>query len=151
MKMIRSTPLLALVAASVLLGGCAARHHNPVDAKSNPDQLRFNDVQATRTELGAPPFLREGVMDQPARLAQLKAGTPMAQVQSLLGQPLKQGNGPRGTEWDYDLKFQLPQSQNFLVCQYKVVFDAQAQVVREAVWRRQQCQDLVAQAARQAS
>ena len=63
------------------------------------------------------------------------------QVQALLGAPLTQASGSRGQEWDYNLKFRLPQSDNYLVCQYKVVFDEQ-QSVRESVWRRRQCQDL---------
>lgn len=136
---------LAIAPAVLLLTLAAApavAHNNPVDPVSNPDKLAYRDVEARRPDFKEP-FLRDGVVSQPARFAALKAGTPVAQVQGLLGEPLQQVDGPRGKEWDYNFKFRLPQSQNYLVCQYKVVLDAQAQAVRETVWRRHQCLDLV--------
>ena len=87
-------------------------------------------------------------MSPPKRFGAVAAGLTAAQVQALPGPPLQQVAGPHGGEWDYHFKFRLPQSQNYLVCQYKVVLDDQAQAVREAVWRRQQCLDLAMQACR---
>lgn len=142
--MIRSTHqlfsrLALAVAACAALP--AAAHDNPVDTVSNPNKLSYTDVQVGRPELN-PPFARDGELEQPARLSQaIKPGATQAQVQALLGAPLTQASGSRGQEWDYNLKFRLPQSDNYLVCQYKVVFDEQ-QTVRESVWRRRQCQDL---------
>ncbi|WP_225783764.1 outer membrane protein assembly factor BamE [Xenophilus sp. Marseille-Q4582] len=143
MTMNRRTPSLVLwTAMSLWLAGCATGHHNPVDATSNPDKLSYQDVEARRPDFKEP-FLRDGVVSEPARFAALTAGTPAARVQELLGQPLQKSAGPRGPEWDYHFKFRMPQSQNYLVCQYKVVFDGAGQAVRETVWRRQQCLDLV--------
>jgi len=147
MKMIRSTPVFPLMLAGLLLAGCATAHHNPVDGTSNPDKLAYRDVEARRPDFKEP-FLRDGVVSEPARFSELSAGTPVARVQELLGEPLQKGSGSRGPEWDYNFKFRLPQSQNYLVCQYKVVFDGQGQTVRETVWRRQQCLNLVTQGAR---
>ena len=137
--------LLAIAPAALLLALAAApavARDNPIDPVSNPNKLDYRDVEARRPDF-APPFLRDGVVSQPARFNELKAGVPAAQVQALLGQPLQEVDGKRGKEWDYNFKFRLPQSQNYLVCQYKVVMDAQAQAVRETVWRRHQCLDLV--------
>ena len=63
-------------------------------------------------------------------------------VKQTLGAPLTQTTGPRGQEWDYNFKLRQAQSGNLLVCQYKVVFD-EAGAVRESVWRRRQCQQLM--------
>lgn len=143
MTLIRSTPLFALLASSLLLSACVAvGHHNPVDEKSNPDKLDYTDVEARHPDFKEP-FLRDGVVSYPAHFQQIVPGLKAEQVRQLLGQPLKEGQGPRGQEWDYNFKFRMLQSQNYLVCQYKVVFDESLQAVREAVWRRQQCQDLV--------
>lgn len=143
--MIRNThhhlfPALALaVAACVALP--AGAYNNPVDPVSNPHKLPYSDVEVRYSDLKAP-FVRDGELEQPLKLSQaVKPGVAQAQVQSLLGQPLKQSSGPRGQEWDYNLKFRVPQSDNYLVCQFKVVFNEQQQV-RESVWRRRQCQDL---------
>lgn len=134
--------LIAL--ATVAAVGAAApgvTRANPHDPLSNPQNLAFTDVQASRPDFKEP-FLRDGVVSNPARLAEVKAGIAPAQVQTVLGQPLQQVVGSRGTEWDYNFKFLLPQSQNYLVCQYKVVFESGTQAVRETVWRRRQCQQL---------
>ena len=142
MKTTHSLSLHALLAAGLMVATAAAARDNPVDAVSNPHKLEFRDVEARSPDFKAS-FLRDGVVTQPAGFRQIAAGLPQTQVGTLLGQPVRQGSGARGAEWDYNFKFRLPQSENFLVCQYKVVFDAQTQTVREAVWRRQQCQDLV--------
>ncbi|WP_323011989.1 hypothetical protein [Castellaniella sp.] len=47
-----------------------------------------------------------------------------------------------GSVWNYHIKLAMPESNNFLVCQYKVLFDAQEQV-KEDIWRRHQCLDII--------
>ena len=138
-----ATGLLAAVLA--VAAAPAAARDNPIDPVSNPDKLDYRDVEARRPDFKEP-FLRDGVVSQPQRFGQVAAGLPAPQVQALLGQPLQEVNGPRGKEWDYNFKFRMPRSENYLVCQYKVVFDDQKQAVRETVWRRHQCLDLVAKA-----
>ena len=63
-------------------------------------------------------------------------------MRSALGEPVKKSTGKLGTEWDYNLQFKLPRSQNYMVCQYKLVIDDAKQVVTQGVWRRSQCQQL---------
>lgn len=133
---------LTLVAAAIP----AVARENPVDPVSNPDKLEYRDVDARRPDFREP-FLRDGVVTEPAAFRQITAGLAAAQVQSRLGQPVREAAGPRGPEWDYNFKFRLPESSNYLVCQYKVVLDEGKQAVREAVWRRKQCLDLVSNAA----
>lgn len=63
---------------------------------------------------------------------------------SQCGEALKQQRRALGTECDYHFKFQMTQSANYLVGQYKIMFDGN-QPVHRAVWRRRQCLDLVPQ------
>ncbi len=147
MKSYRTNHMSRLVLSLALAAGAssALARENPVDPVSNPNKLEYRDVDARRPDFREP-FLRDGVVTQPAAFRQITAGVAAAQVQSLLGQPLRDAQGPRGPEWDYNFKFRLPQSSNYLVCQYKVVFDEGKTAVRETVWRRQQCLDLVSKA-----
>ena len=130
---------LALAAACAALPAVAG-NNNPVDPVSNPNKLEYTNVEVPYSAL-SPKFVRDGELDSKRLSEAIKPGVAQAQVQALLGQPLKQSTGPRGQEWDYNLKFRVPRSNDYLVCQYKVVFNEQ-QAVRESVWRRRQCQDL---------
>jgi outer membrane protein assembly factor BamE (lipoprotein component of BamABCDE complex) len=147
MHSFRIKPVSGLVLSLALIAGAlpAAARDNPVDPLSNPNKLEYRDVDARRPDFREP-FLRDGVVTQPAVFRQVTAGLAAAQVQSILGQPLRESQGPRGPEWDYNFKFRLPESSNYLVCQYKVVFDEGKKAVRETVWRRKQCLDLVSKA-----
>ena len=152
MKINQHHRLAQFVAGTALLASCLGvdARENPVDPVSNPNKLEYRDVEARRPDFKEP-FLRDGVVAQPARFKQVAAGAAAMQVRDMLGQPQREANGPRGREWDYNFKFQLPQSSNYLVCQYKVVLNDNGQAVRETVWRRKQCADLVAKAGGTAS
>lgn len=139
-----------LVASTILAAACMftsmqvlaldINHENPEDAKSNPKTLSYTDVDMRLPDFKAP-FVRDGVVTQPSRFRSIVAGLPQQQVRAVLGEPLRQHEGGQGLEWDYNFKMRMVSSENFLVCQYKVVFDAQ-QHVRETVWRRRQCENL---------
>lgn len=138
---------ISLVAAAVLAAGlCSvaagtAFAANPVDQVSNPAARDYTDVEISPQEMGVP-FVRDGVVTRPQVFATIRAGLTQAQVRSTLGEPLRQQDARR-PEWEYNFRFRMPESQNFLVCQYKVVFDDQ-QLVRDTTWRRRQCQNLAA-------
>lgn len=132
----------ALAAAMLLGAGAAVARNNPVDVVTNPDKLVYDDLNVRRPDF-AEPFLRDGVVREPRLLQVIGAGTTGEEVRSALGEPLQQGDGKKGPEWDYNLKFLMPASANYLVCQYKVVLDAEKKTVTETVWRRKQCQDIV--------
>ncbi len=138
-----SPTVAAFALAAALLGATShvAARDNPIDPVSNPGKLDYRDVEARRPDFKEP-FLRDGIVSQPERFREIKPGINQAQVLAVLGQALLQQRGTLGTEWDYQFKFQMPRSANYLVCQYKVVFD-DSQTVRSAVWRRRQCLDLV--------
>ena len=148
MKTVKSTAVLnvlrlaALASAVLATATTVAAHTNPVDSVSNPQKLEYQDVEARRPDF-APPFLRDGVVNDPYLIKQIVAGTTLEQVVTAVGQPLKKSSGKSGTEWDYNLKFLLPASENYMVCQYKLVMDDGKQVVEQAVWRRSQCKDIV--------
>lgn len=143
MKILRSASIAAM-AAAILLAGCVAvgGHQNPIDPLSNVHELDYTDVDVRRPDFDEP-FVRDGVVSQPAVFREIGAGLAAESIRQRLGEPLQQQDGPRGREWDYHFKFAMPDSANHLVCQYKVVFAADGDTVRETAWRRRQCLDLV--------
>lgn len=113
-------------------------------AASDPPALAYDEVTMTRPDFDEP-FQRDGRAMPVERIVQVVAGIDGDQVRALIGAPLRTGQGLRGPEWDYDLKLGLA-SGHFIVCQYKVVFDARHEAVVETVWRRAQCRDTIAAA-----
>lgn len=137
MKKTTSLPIVLLLAAGLSLSSAAvAGQPNPIDRISNPSALEYPDVEV-RPEQMNPPFIRQGFVIEPERVRTIKPGVSEAEVRAALGDPLRGDGMPKG-EWDYEVKFKMPQSQNFLICQYKVLFNAD-RLVRGTVWRRQQC------------
>ena len=128
--------LAAFVASAASL---AHAHTNPVDTTSNPNKLKFEDVNAPLSALNEP-FVRDGVVQQPSRFQEIRVGMPADKVRQSLSAPEQERKVDNGTEWDYNFKFRTASGQ-YLVCQYKVVLDG-AQVVKDTVWRRRQCQSL---------
>ncbi len=148
MSVMKSSKALSIVMLLTGLGAgiaapALAAHRNPVDKLSNPNSLVFTDVSVDHDQF-TEVFVRDGALTEPNHFRPIVPGLQQDRVGSLLGEPLRRGDGKRGSEWDYNFKFVLEPSKNFIVCQYKVVFDEQ-QAVREQVWRRRQCQ-LLAQA-----
>lgn len=103
----------------------------------NPHDLEYSDVVMDLPDYDEP-FQRDGRVVPPARIVQVVPGIEAAQVRNLLGEPLGSDQGSRGPEWDYNLKLDLA-DEDYIVCQYKVVFDGNVQQVRETSWRRYQC------------
>lgn len=117
---------------------CAA---NPVDPVSNPRHLGYPEVKMELPDYDEP-FQRDGVMRQPERFKQMVPGITADDVLALIGRPLNESEAAQGGPWQYNFTFQLPGSQNYIVCQYKVLFD-QSGVVEGQFWRRHQCLDIV--------
>ena len=130
----------ALLATAFVIGtsnqAFAAGQHNPVDSVSNPTALDYTNVEIAPRDMDRP-FVRDGIVIEPQLFTRITRGLEQAKVQAALGVPLRQ----QGQEWDYNFKLKMRQSENFLVCQYKVVYD-ENHLVHETVWRRQQCQQL---------
>ncbi len=131
-----ATALLAAGLCAGTVGAAFAKERNPVDRVSNQHALKYTNVAIAPHDMKEP-FVRDGIVTEPKHFAMVKPGLTQTQIRAMLGEPLRQ----QGSQWDYNFQFRLPQSQNFMVCQYKVVFDAQ-QLVRDTVWRRRQCQQL---------
>lgn len=137
--------IVAVLAGGALAAtGCA--HNNPVDPVTNPQGLEYADVDMEIPEYDAT-FARTGTLVRDTSLFnRITPGIPAAQVKQLLGKPRRITSGKLGKEWNYNFTLVMPVSENYLVCQYKVVFDDK-QRVRETVWRRDQCLDVVQQTA----
>lgn len=138
-----------LIAAAMLTAGLesaalAVGGRNPVDKVSNPAAVAFDNAGIAARNMHAP-FVRDGLVSDPSRFAAVKAGLTQAQVRSMLGEPLRrQGAGAKA--WEYNFQIRMPQSQNYLVCQYKILFD-EKDLLSAAVWRRRQCAQIVTDAA----
>ena len=133
------------VASAALLSALLwmpAAHAAPPDPVSNPDKLDYSVVRMDTPDYDAP-FQREGEFSTPDRYHAITPGLSAAQVTQLLGQPLDRSSGAEGEEWNYNVTLRMPASENYLVCQYKVVFDGQEEAVKDLVWRRHQCLDIV--------
>jgi len=131
--------------ASSLLAASLAWAANPIDPVSNPKRLDYPEVHMTLPDYDEP-FQRTGIMEQPELFRKVAPGMTSGQVAALLGQPLNGGEATQSRLWDYNFTFRLPRSQNYIVCQYKVVFDQESRV-ENAYWRRHQCLDIVKGAA----
>ncbi|MBP6018354.1 MAG: outer membrane protein assembly factor BamE [Burkholderiaceae bacterium] len=127
-----------VVLAGLLATGVTQARSNPVDPISNPNGLEYSDIKMNIPDYDEP-FRRDGVMSRTEVFRQIKSGVLGNEVEALIGKPLNESSV---REWNYTFKFVLPQSKNYMVCQYKVVFDS-AQKVLETVWRREQCLDIV--------
>jgi outer membrane protein assembly factor BamE (lipoprotein component of BamABCDE complex) len=134
----KMTYFVAAAALATSLGGApaAALQSNPVDRVSNPAARDYDNIEVGAPEMGAR-FVRDGMVAQPQLFAAIRTGLPQGDVQTMLGDPLR----ARKRTWDYNFQLKLPQSQNYLVCQYKILFDKQ-KLVQETIWRRRQCQQL---------
>lgn len=132
-KTIATSTMGAMLALSLALGAAHADESNKLD---------YSDIQMTRPDFDEP-FQRDGRVTPMADVVQVLPGVDGDQVRALLGNPIRTGHGALGPEWDYDLKLRLA-DEDFIVCQYKVVFDARNEAVVETQWRRYQCRDAVA-------
>lgn len=134
-----------LIAASVLTAGlclsatAVSAQSNPIDRISNPNAINYIDVEVSPQEM-SPPFVRRGLIHEPQRLTTIQPGVAADDVEVLLGEPLRK-SGWLNRQWEYDVQFKMPQSDNYLVCQYKVLFDGD-KAVKETVWRRRQCEQI---------
>src|SRR3546814_9895268 len=129
----------AAILAGGLVVGAAPASANPVDPVSNPDKLKYSDVEMKIPDYDVP-FKRDGLVSNPDVFKQIVQGVPASEVQTLIGDPLGKTSGSQGPEWNYNFTLLLPRSENYMVCQYKVVFDGTEQV-KETVWRSRQCLD----------
>lgn len=130
--------LAALLSAALVMGAvpAVAAHQNPVDRQTNPQAENFTDVHIAPRKLDVP-FVRDAGVTDPQIFRGVTMGLAQDQLAQVIGQPVKKD----GRAWDYQFKFAMANSQNYLLCQYKVTFDRDDRV-KSAVWRRQQCSAL---------
>lgn len=134
-----------VIMASGLLVATASWAANPVDPVSNPERLAYPEVHMELADYDEP-FQRIGIMSEPQRLHQMKPGMTAGDVVALLGRPLNEEDAMQSREWDYNITLKMPQSEHYIVCQYKVILDQDRKLDR-AFWRRHQCLDIVSRVA----
>ena len=125
------------------LGACMANvalaQANPIDEISNPLGREFDEISVSSQEM-SPLFYRDGVEINKSVFSDIEVGDGPSEVRTLLGEPIK-SNSPDNHVWNYSFRMKMASSQNFFICQYKVIFDDRM-MVKDVVWRRRQCQDL---------
>lgn len=115
-----ATVLFASLSVAVGSPAVATGHSNPVDRVSNSQAHDYTDVKIAPRKLHEP-FVRDGIVTEPQGFTAITRGIGKAQVEAMLGAPVRRN----GRAWDYNFKFRMSESRNYLVCQYKVVFDGQ--------------------------
>ena len=135
----------SFLAVSLLVAGAScnmaiAGHTNPIDPVSNPKSQDFSDVSVNYRDLPVK-FVRNGVVSDAQGFQAIQVGMPQNAVQSLLGVPLSSRADGKNDAWDYHFTFKMPESNNILICQYRVTFDQNDNVLN-TVWRRRQCENI---------
>lgn len=141
------TFLTSLLTVAVLAPFASAAQSRSSAADINPHGLDYSNVTMERPDYDEP-FQRDGRRVPTVQILAVKPGISAAQVRELLGAPLSTENGQRGPEWNYNLELDAA-DEDFIVCQYKVVFEGDGTTVRETSWRRYQCRLAMADLARQ--
>lgn len=118
-----------------LMAGCSTFDEQEQQDLAQPSD--FNDVSVQLDQLGSN-FIRNGFFPEIQKISQVKIGTPQYRVQEILGSPV---DGSGQDWWFYDINLPLEGINDYLVCQYRIAFDAQKNVT-ELAWRRPQCRDL---------
>ncbi|WP_306154318.1 hypothetical protein [Roseovarius sp. MMSF_3281] len=117
------------------LGGVTAQEADSVQMVD--PNAGFSSVSREYPDLNVP-YSREGVKKRIARVRSVRPGMSRRDLQRALGRPAI-GYGDGSLEFHVSLPLTGPSQ---LICQYRVFFDDDGMVDR-AVWRRQQCANLI--------
>ncbi|MET0542858.1 MAG: OmpA family protein [Variovorax sp.] len=117
---ILSIPAVAVLVCALALGGCASggsavpSFDQAVGAPALQEQIWFPDASST--------WLKGGTFVDVEQLRRIGRDMTKNQVRELIGYP-HFGEGLFGpTEWDYLFNFRTGKGDEFVTCQYKVVF-----------------------------
>lgn len=133
---VRDVLLKTAFLGAILLGGCVAQTGGSLD-QVNPG-AGFSQVSKAYPDMDAR-YVRVGAPRTISEVRRISVGQSRSDLQAVLGRPAVQ-NG----DGSYEFHLSLPLTgRDRLICQYRVFFDGEGKVSR-AVWRRQQCADLVA-------
>ncbi|AIA73720.1 hypothetical protein FF32_02355 [Halomonas campaniensis] len=123
----RSTILA--IGLAIGLAGCAS---NPPPA--GKDEIHFPDLDNT--------YLKTGDFVEPDSVLRISEGQHKDQVRLLLGHP-HFSEGIFGVrEWDYAFNFYTGNGNEYITCQYKLLFDREMRVT-DTYWRDAQCPALL--------
>jgi len=124
-----------LVGVVLLAAGCAQMDNQESDAV---DPSSFDDIGVVFKDLQGG-YYRQGGFVATKALSQLKSGSLRSDVLGALGDPIS-GKG-NDDWWFYNINLPLGDSDDYLVCQYRVAFNSLDQV-SEIMWRRPQCENI---------
>lgn len=115
------------------LAGCASTGDGSGNQGRQPSE--FSDVAVEMSGLGRE-YVRRGNFISPEAISRINTAVGRSDVLNLLGSP----TGESSDEWwFYNVNLPAGRAGDYLVCQYRMTFDALDQVVA-ADWRRPQCQ-----------
>ncbi len=115
MKVQLNQKVVALVAASIILAGCASTKVTQDGTTDQPVWPKWDAVTFNKTK---------GTFPDMQSLSQVRSGMTKDQLYYLLGRP-QYNDGWRPSEWNYLFHFNTPGqgTDNVTTCQYKVLFD----------------------------
>jgi outer membrane protein OmpA-like peptidoglycan-associated protein len=136
MKTQNAIQSLALTALVVLLGGCASSANAPIQAPgpgADSESVSFPDAGRA--------WLKGGAFVNVEQLRRIGRGMTKNQVRELISYP-HFGEGLFGPkEWDYLFNFRTGRGEEFITCQYKVIFkDGLSEAMR---WKEPACADFL--------
>jgi len=132
----RVTAILAGLSAALFLSLSSAKADVTELNLVGPERI-FPRVWRAYPNMDAS-FERIGTPRSIAQVRRVEIGYSKQQLVRAVGQPV---SAYEDGSWNFNVALPLPQN-NRLICQYRVYFDGQSQVVG-SIWRRPQCAALV--------
>ncbi len=134
----RTVALTALFGALLALGGCSmfggSSDKAPVVKNTSASSVTFPDRESAS--------FKEGTFVNLDNLRQMIPGLSKAQVYDLIGHP-HFNEGVFGVHtWDYIFNFRTGKGNEFMTCQYQLIFNKDM-LTEAGNWNRRECADFV--------
>ena len=125
----KKTSRILALGLAVGMTGCATQH-----SADNGDDIRFPDLDDT--------YLETGDFIDPDAVLRIAQGQHKDQVRRLLGHPHFSEGIFNVREWDYAFNLYTREGNDYLTCQYKLMFDNDNRV-ESTHWLNPQCPALL--------
>jgi outer membrane protein OmpA-like peptidoglycan-associated protein len=129
------------IAAAALAWTAQAQTQTPAQAQAQMQAQQAPQRQISWPEVGKE-WLQEGTFVNVENLKQMGPGLMKDQIHDLLGRPHFTTGMWGVSEWDYLFNFRTGRGNEYITCQYKVLFDGDSRV-ENLYWRDGRCAQLL--------